>query len=251
MRKRVDLLLVERGFFESRARAQAAIAAGLVRAGGAVVRKASEAISADADIDAADAHPYVSRGGVKLAHALDRFAIPVEGRTVLDIGASTGGFSDALLKRGAARIYAVDAGRDQLHASLRNEPRLVSLEGFDARALDRATIPVPPDLIVADVSFISLVLAMPAALALAAAGADLVALVKPQFEAGRDLVGRGGIVRDPAVHAAACDRVSAFVEGAGWSVRGLTPSPIDGGDGNREFLLWAVRIEAAARGGDG
>ncbi|MDQ0470583.1 TlyA family RNA methyltransferase [Labrys wisconsinensis] len=240
-RQRADLLLVERGYFDSRARAQAAIAAGLVTAGGAVVRKASEAIAPDAEITAAAAHPWVSRGGVKLAHALETFAIPVEDRIALDVGASTGGFSQVLLERGAARVYAVDSGHGQLHPALRRAPCLVSLEGVDARRLSRALVPDAVDLVVIDVSFISLTLVLQAALNLAAPAADLVALVKPQFEAGREHVGKGGIVREEAVHHLVCERIVAHVASLGWRVRDVVPSPIAGGDGNREFLLAADR----------
>ncbi len=242
MRRRADVLLVERGHFGSRAKAQAAIAAGLVRADGRPVRKASETLAADAVIEAKAAFPFVSRGGVKLEHALETFAIAVEGRVALDVGASTGGFSDVLLRRNIARVYAVDVGRDQLHASLRGDARLVSLEGTDARQLDRRLVPEPVDLVVADVSFISLALVLPSALALAAPRADLAVLIKPQFEAGRERIGKGGVVRDEAVHAQVCDRIARLVAGLGWTVRGIVPSPIDGGDGNREFLLVAERV---------
>ncbi len=242
MRKRADVLLVERGHFDSRAKAQAAIAAGLVSADGRPVRKASESLAAEAVIQAQAAFPYVSRGGLKLDHALDHFALPVAGRVVLDIGASTGGFSDVLLRRGAARVYAVDVGHDQLHASLRGDDRLISLEGVDARKLDRALVPDPVDLVVADVSFISLALALPAGLSLAGPGADLAVLVKPQFEAGRERVGKGGVVKDEAVHAEVCRSIAHLVEGLGWKVRGIVPSPIEGGDGNKEFLLSAQKV---------
>jgi 23S rRNA (cytidine1920-2'-O)/16S rRNA (cytidine1409-2'-O)-methyltransferase len=241
VKRRADLVLVERGFFESRAKAQAAIAAGLVTAGGVRVAKSSDTLAANAEIVASAAHPYVSRGGVKLAHALDAFTLPVEGRVALDLGASTGGFTDVLLRRGAARVYAVDAGRDQLHPSLRADPRVISLEGTDARALGPALVPEAIDIVVADVSFISLALVLPPALARAAPTADLVALLKPQFEVGRENVGRGGIVRSEALHADVCDRLAALVAGLGWRVRGVLPSPIEGGDGNREFLLVGER----------
>jgi 23S rRNA (cytidine1920-2'-O)/16S rRNA (cytidine1409-2'-O)-methyltransferase len=242
MRKRADVLLVERGHFDSRAKAQAAIAAGLVSADGKPVRKASEGLAPDVAIEAQAAFPFVSRGGVKLAHALETFAIPVEGRTALDVGASTGGFSDVLLRRGVAKVYAVDVGRAQLHPSLRGDIRLVSLEGVDARQLDRTLVPEPIDLVVADVSFISLALVLPSALALAAPSADLAVLIKPQFEAGRERIGKGGVVRDEAVHAEVCERIAALVAGLGWTVRGIVPSPIEGGDGNKEFLLIAERV---------
>jgi 23S rRNA (cytidine1920-2'-O)/16S rRNA (cytidine1409-2'-O)-methyltransferase len=237
---RIDRLLVERGLFESRAKAQAAIEAGLVTAGATLVRKASEAIAVDAAISATPAHPYVSRGGVKLAAALDHFSFAAQGRICLDVGASTGGFTQVLLERGAARVTAVDVGHGQLHQSLRARPDVVSLEGTDIRTLSPAHLSEPPDLITVDVSFISLKLILPAALALVKAPAQLVALIKPQFEAGRTALKRG-IVRDQAVHAAVCEDISAFVTALGWRVLGVTPSPISGGDGNAEFLLGAAK----------
>lgn len=237
-RVRADRLLVERGLFESRAKAQAAIAAGLVTADGVPVRKASDEIAADAAIEARAAHPYVSRGGVKLAAALDAFGFDPKGRICLDVGASTGGFTQALLERGAARVYAVDVGRGQLHASLRGRPDVVSLEESDIRQLQ--PLDPAPDLVVTDVSFISLKQALPAALRLAAMPTQLVALIKPQFEAGRERV-KKGVVRDPAVHAAVCDDIAAFVASLGWRLVGVIPSPIAGGDGNAEFLLGALR----------
>jgi 23S rRNA (cytidine1920-2'-O)/16S rRNA (cytidine1409-2'-O)-methyltransferase len=239
-RQRADRLLVDRGLFDSRAKAQAAIAAGLVTANGQPVRKASDDISLDAVIHAAPAHPYVSRGGVKLAAALDHFKFDPAGRTCLDVGASTGGFTQVLLERGAACVIAVDVGTAQLHASLRNRDEVIVMETTDIRALDAAAIPAPPQFVVIDVSFISLKLALPPALKLAAPAAQLVALVKPQFEAGRDAV-KKGVVRDAAIHAAVCDDIAAFVMGLGWTVRGVIPSPIEGGEGNREFLLGATR----------
>lgn len=239
MKRRIDLLLVDRGLFDSRARAQAAIAAGRVTVDGRVVAKPSEAVDADAVVTAEAAHPWVGRGGLKLDHALTLWPVPVEGRVALDVGASTGGFTQVCLSRGAARVYAVDVGRDQLHPTLADDPRVVELSGTDARALDAALIPQTPDLIVTDVSFISLAKALPAALALAGPGADLVALVKPQFEAGRDRVGKGGIVKDEAVRRETLDAVAAWLEGQGWTVRATADSPITGGDGNAEFLLWA------------
>ncbi|CAM5763629.1 TlyA family rRNA (cytidine-2'-O)-methyltransferase [Labrys miyagiensis] len=242
MRRRADVLLVERGHFDSRAKAQAAIAAGLVSADGKPVRKASETLEPDVRIEAQPAFAFVSRGGVKLAHAIDVFAIPVEGRVALDVGASTGGFSDVLLQRKAGRVYAVDVGRDQLHPSLRGDARLISLEGHDARQLDRAIVPEAVDLVVADVSFISLALVLPSALALAKPRADLAVLIKPQFEAGRDRIGKGGVVKDEAVHAEVCERIASLVKRLGWEVRGIVPSPIEGGDGNKEFLLVAERV---------
>lgn len=239
MTQRADMLLVERGFFDSRAKAQAAIAAGLVRANGEAVRKASQMLPPDAEIAAGAVHPYVSRGGIKLRAALDHFAIEPQGRIAADIGSSTGGFTQVLLQAGAARVYAVDSGRDQMHASLRGHQNLVLLEQTDARMLDRGVIPEPLHLIVSDVSFISLRLALPAVLALAGRGAHLVALVKPQFEAGRAHIGKGGIVRDKAVHDDVCLGMASWIAGQGWQVADIIPSPISGGDGNAEFLLAA------------
>jgi len=237
---RADRLLVERGLFESRARAQAAIAAGLVTADGARVNKPSDEIALDAVLAAAPAHPWVSRGGVKLAAALDHFGFDPAGRACLDVGASAGGFTDVLLAHGARRVYAVDVGRGQLHASLANRPDVVSLEATDIRRLTPAKLPEPPEAAVVDVSFISLKLVLPPALALLRPPAWLVALIKPQFEAGRRHV-KKGIVRDPQIHAAVCDDIAGAVSGLGWSVSGLCPSPIAGGDGNREFLIGARR----------
>ena len=239
-RERADVLLVKRGFFESRARAQAAIAAGLVTADGTPVRKASDMIAADAEIAAQAAHPYVSRGALKLVAALDAFALDPAGRVCLDIGASTGGFSEVLLERGAEKIYAVDVGRGQLHEKLRSDARVVSLESTDARDLTPELVAEPPTLLLADVSFISLKLVLPAATALLASDAALAVLVKPQFEAGRARVQKG-IVRDERVHEEVCQDISAFVAGLGFTVLGVVLSPIEGGDGNREFLLGAKR----------
>lgn len=239
-RLRADLLLLERGLFASRAQAQAAIAAGLVAADGRPVRKPSDPVRRDAVLDARPAHPYVSRGGVKIAHALDVTGVSPAGRLCLDVGASTGGFTDVLLRRGARHVVAVDVGRDQLHARLRGDARVTSLEDTDIRALERTRLPAPFDLIVVDASFISLTLVLPAALAFAAPTADLLALIKPQFEAPRSAI-RKGIVRDPAAHAAACDRIAGCAGALGWRVTTTFPSPIEGGDGNREFFLWARR----------
>lgn len=239
-RERADVLLVKRGFFESRARAQAAIAAGLVTADGAPVRKASDTIPADADISAQAAHPYVSRGALKLVAALDAFGLDPAARVCLDLGASTGGFSEVLLERGAQKIYAVDVGRGQLHEKLRSDPRVISLESTDARDLTPTLVPDMPTLLVADVSFISLKLVLPAATGVLAPEASMAVLVKPQFEAGRGRVQKG-IVRDETVHEEVCRDIAAFVVGLGFRVLGLTPSPIEGGDGNREFLLGAKR----------
>jgi 23S rRNA (cytidine1920-2'-O)/16S rRNA (cytidine1409-2'-O)-methyltransferase len=237
---RADRLLVERGLFESRAKAQAAIAAGLVAANGIPVTKASATLAADATLNAAPAHPYVSRGGIKLATALDHFSIEPRDRVCLDVGASTGGFTQVLLMRGARRVYAVDVGRDQLHVSLRAHPSVVSREETDIRTLSPALLPESPDLVTIDVSFISLSSVLPAALALTKPPAQLVALIKPQFEAGRAHL-KKGIVRDPQIQDDVCERIRALVARLGWAVAGIIPSPITGGDGNREFLLGARR----------
>jgi 23S rRNA (cytidine1920-2'-O)/16S rRNA (cytidine1409-2'-O)-methyltransferase len=243
LRKRLDELLVERGLAESRTRAQALVMAGLVFSGDRRLDKPGMLIDEDtALVVKGRDHPWVSRGGVKLAHALDRFGIDPAGLVCLDVGASTGGFTDVLLSRGAARVYAVDVGRGQLAWRLRVDPRVVLLERVNARDLTRALIPEPIDLVVCDVSFISLTLALPAALILAAPGARLVALVKPQFEAGRSQVGKGGIVRDPDARREVCERISAWVAAQpGWRVSGLIDSPIAGTEGNLEYLLAAVR----------
>lgn len=232
---------MERGLFESRAKARAAIEAGGVTADGRPVARASEALEADAVLEAKPAHPWVGRGALKLVHALDLWPIEVAGRTVLDVGASTGGFTEVCLARGAARVFAVDVGRGQLHARLRADPRVVSLEAMDARDLTPALIPEPPGLIVTDVSFIGLAKALPAALRLAEPQADAVALVKPQFEAGPEHVGKGGIVADADVQARVLHDAARFFEDAGWRVQATADSPITGGDGNREFLLWAKK----------
>jgi len=239
--QRIDLALVARGHFESRARAREAIEAGLVRVDGRVVKKPSEPVGEDARIEARAPHPWVSRAGLKLAAGLDAFSVDPAGATCLDLGSSTGGFTQVLLSRRAARVYAVDVGHGQLHASLREDPRIVSMEGVDARALEASMFSAPPQVVVSDVSFISLKLVLPHALALAAPGAYLVALVKPQFEAGRAHVNKG-VVRDPATHARVCDEIVALIEGLGWRVTGLAPSPIAGGDGNIEFLIGARRV---------
>jgi 23S rRNA (cytidine1920-2'-O)/16S rRNA (cytidine1409-2'-O)-methyltransferase len=243
IRRRIDLLLVERGLFESRARAQAAIAAGLVTADGAPVTKASSEVPTDAALIATPAHPFVSRGGVKLAAALDRAGIYVKDKVCLDIGASTGGFSEVLAQRGARRIVAIDVGHGQLHPSLHGRPEIVSLEGTDIRNVTPAQLGEAPQLIVIDVSFISLKLVLPAAFALAAPVSTLVALIKPQFEVKRrDL--KKGIVRDEALRAQVCDDIAAFLAAAGWSVLPPFPSPITGGDGNVEFFVIASRGQA-------
>jgi len=238
-RHRADRLLVERGLFESRAKAQAAIEAGLVTADERIVRKASEEIPADAALRASTAHPYVSRGGIKLAAALDHFHFDPKDRVCLDVGASTGGFTQVLLNRGARRVYAIDVGHGQLHKSLCMRPEIVSLEDTDIRSLSPARFDEAPDLVTADVSFISLKLALPSAIALARTPAELIALIKPQFEAGPGAA-KKGIVRDPTVHAAVCDDMAKFLAALDWRVLGIIPSPIEGGDGNAEFLLGAT-----------
>jgi 23S rRNA (cytidine1920-2'-O)/16S rRNA (cytidine1409-2'-O)-methyltransferase len=248
-KRRADQLLVERGLAESRTRAQALILAGRVFAGDRRVEKAGLQLAGDAAILVRGRdHPWVSRGGVKLAHALDHFAIDVSDRVALDIGASTGGFTDVLLARGARRVYAVDVGHGQLAWKLRQDRRVVLRERINARYLGPAEIPEPIDIIACDASFIALVTLLPAPLSLAAAEAVLVALVKPQFEAGREYVGKGGIVRDVAVQQAVCARMAGWVaDQPGWTVLGIAESPIRGADGNREFLLCARRAGASTR----
>ena len=240
-RQRLDQTLVERGLAESRSRARALIEAGLVSVDGAVADKPSRSVAAEAAVTLAGRdHPWVSRGGMKLAHALDHFAVPVAGRLALDIGASTGGFTDVLLTRGAARVYAVDVGHDQLAPKLRADLRVAVLERVNARYLDRTQVPEPVELLVSDASFIGLETLLPAPLALAAPGADLVALIKPQFEVGPARVGKGGVVKDPALHEATCRRIADWLGSRpGWRVLGLTESPILGPDGNVEFLIHA------------
>jgi 23S rRNA (cytidine1920-2'-O)/16S rRNA (cytidine1409-2'-O)-methyltransferase len=240
-KRRADQLLVDRGLAESRAKAQALIIAGLVSAAGRRVDKPGTALAEDAELAVAGRdHPWVSRGGIKLAFALDRFAIDAGGATALDIGASTGGFTDVLLARGAALVHAVDVGRGQLAWKLRQDPRVVVHEGVNARYLTRRDIPEPIDLITCDASFIGLATVLPAPLSLAAERAGLIALIKPQFEAGPAEIGKGGVVRDPAVRRAVCERVAAWIAARpGWCVVGIAESPIQGPAGNREFLLYA------------
>jgi 23S rRNA (cytidine1920-2'-O)/16S rRNA (cytidine1409-2'-O)-methyltransferase len=242
-KQRADQLLVERGLAESRTKARALILAGLVYAGDRRIDKAGDQLAADSALAVRGRdHPWVSRGGVKLAHALDHFGIDAADGIALDIGASTGGFTDVLLAHGARRVYAIDVGRGQLAWKLRQDPRVVVHERLNARALTREHIPEPADIITCDASFIGLASVLPAPLVLAAERAALVALVKPQFEAGREHVGKGGVVRDPAVHRAVCDRAVAWVGAQpGWAVIGIVESPILGPEGNREFLLYARR----------
>jgi len=240
IRERADRLLVARGLFESRARAQAAISAGRVTADGVVVRKASEEISPAAVIAAEPEHPYVSRGGVKLTAALDHFHLDVAGCICLDAGASTGGFAEVLLGRGAKLVYAVDVGRGQLHPRLHACAEIVSIEQTDIRKLHPARLSPKPDCATIDVSFISLKLVLPAVGKLLMPRAEMVALIKPQFEAARSAV-KKGIVRDEVVHRTVCEDVGAFAASLGWRVLGLVPSRILGGDGNREFFIAAER----------
>jgi 23S rRNA (cytidine1920-2'-O)/16S rRNA (cytidine1409-2'-O)-methyltransferase len=238
--KRVDVLLVERGLFESRSRARAAIEAGLVTANDKMIAKPSEIVPSDAVLQAQPAHPYVSRGGVKLAGALERYPIDIEGHVCLDVGASTGGFTEVLLANGAAIVFAIDVGRGQLHRSLRGHPNVVSMEETDIRSLEGKRLPARPDVVVIDVSFISLKLVLPVALSLAAAPMHLLALIKPQFEA-QGKHAKGGIIRDAAVHAQVCDDIAAFAASLGCEDIEVFPSPITGGDGNAEFFLGARR----------
>jgi len=248
-KRRADQLLVERGLAESRTKAQALILAGLVSCGERRVDKPGEQLAADAALVLKDRdHPWVSRGGVKLAHALSRFRITVDEHVALDIGASTGGFTEVLLSRGARRVYAVDVGHGQLAWKLRQDPRVVVRERVNARYLSRTEIPEPVDIITCDASFIGLATVLPAPLALAAEKAQLVALIKPQFEAGPSHVGKGGVVRDPEVHRQVCERAAVWVAAQpGWSVIGIIESPILGPEGNREFLLYARRGEEGER----
>ncbi len=240
-RLRIDQLLVERDPLLSRTRAQSLVMAGAVYAGSRRIDKPGELIAADSAIEVRKPdHPWVSRGGVKLDHALRHFAIDVAGSIALDLGASTGGFVDVLIARGAAHVYAVDVGRGQLAWSLRRSSRVTVLERTNARALDATLIPEAPGIVVADLSFISLKLALPPALSLVASGGRLVALIKPQFEAGRERVGKGGIVRDESVHRGVCDDIRTWLgEVMGWCVDGIVESPIRGAGGNREFLIAA------------
>lgn len=239
-KKRADQLLVDRGLAESRTRAQALILAGLVYAGDRKVEKAGQPMAEDAALDVRGRdHPWVSRGGIKLAHGLDHFGWDVTGAVAIDVGSSTGGFTDVLLSRGTARVYAVDSGTNQLAWKLRQDPRVIVHEQTSARILTPRHIPEPVDVIVCDASFISLSKVLEIPLAFARPGATLIALIKPQFEAGRAEVGKGGVVRDPAVHERVCREVSDWLTGAGWQVAGVTPSPITGPEGNVEFLIGA------------
>ncbi|WP_293989038.1 TlyA family RNA methyltransferase [Sphingomonas sp.] len=240
MKQRIDQLLVDRGLVESRTRAQALIMAGLVFAGGRKVAKPGEQVAEDAAVEVKGRdHPWVSRGGIKLAHGLDHFGWDVAGAMAIDVGSSTGGFTDVLLSRGAARVYAVDSGTNQLAWKLRQDERVIVHEQTSARVLTDAHIPEPADLIVCDASFIGLAKVLEVPLRFARPGARLLALIKPQFEAGRDEVGKGGVVRDPVIHQRVCDEVAAWLTTQGWAVEGVTQSPITGPEGNIEFLIGA------------
>ena len=238
-RDRADRVLTARGFFDSRAKAQEAIAAGLVQVDGKTIAKPSEQIDANAAIVAGAPYPWASRGGVKLAAALDHFGLDPAGKTCVDLGASTGGFTDVLLARGVARVLAVDVGHGQLHPRIAADPRVVVFEGQDARTVTPDLLGGPVDMAVMDLSFISLRLVLPAVPPLLKAGGDLVALIKPQFEVGRALVDKG-LVRDAAARLRACDDVTALLAQLGFTVHGVIPSPIAGGDGNQEFLVAAA-----------
>lgn len=243
-RRRVDQILVDRGLVESRTKAQALIMAGLVFSGEKRVAKAGDQVPEDALLQVrGQEHPWVSRGGCKLAHAIEHFSLSPEGRVCLDVGASTGGFTDVLLTHGAKHVYAVDVGHGQLAWKLRSDPRVTVLEKCNARYLDNTTIPEAPSVVVCDASFIGLRTVLPAALALTTENAWAVALIKPQFEAGRDQIGAKGVVRDPAVHDAVCETIFSWWSSLpGWKVLGIEPSPITGPEGNREFLIAAERI---------
>jgi 23S rRNA (cytidine1920-2'-O)/16S rRNA (cytidine1409-2'-O)-methyltransferase len=238
VKTRLDVTLVERGLVATRERARAVILAGQVTVNGQVVSKAGAPVADDAQVAlTVPDHPYVGRGGIKLAHALDAFAVAVAGRRALDVGASTGGFTDVLLQRGAADVIALDVGHGQLDWKLRSDARVLVREGVNARALTAADVPHAVDIVTIDVAFISLRHIFPALLSFLAPRADIVALVKPQFEAGREEVGRGGVVTDPAVHEAVVERVTGEAAGVGLRRENMTPSPITGASGNREFFL--------------
>lgn len=238
---RADLYLVTHGFYDSRTRAQAAIKAGLVQVDGKHLKKPSDKILDGAVVNAEQAHPWVSRGGIKLAHALAQFNINPAGKICLDVGASTGGFSDVLISQGALKVYAVDVGHSQLHSKLKNMPEIISMESKDARSLTPSDFLRSPELIVCDASFISAMKVLEAPLSLAATNAELVTLVKPQFEVGKSGIGRGGLVKSEALAQKALDKVSDWVSDQGWNIKGVCDSPIKGGSGNHEYLLYAER----------
>ncbi len=241
-KQRVDQMLVDRGLVESRSRAQALVMAGLVFSGETKIAKPGQQLAEDAVLDVRGRdHPWVSRGGIKLAHGLEHFGWDVTDAVAIDVGSSTGGFTDVLLQKGAARVYAVDSGTNQLAWSLRQDPRVIVHEQTSARILTETHIPEPVDIIVCDASFIGLAKVLERPLSFAKPGARLLALIKPQFEAGREEVGKGGVVRDPAVHQRVCDQVVAWLSDSGWQVAGVTQSPITGPEGNIEFLVAASR----------
>ena len=241
-KERVDQLLVGRGLAESRARAQALVLAGLVFSGETKIAKPGQTLPADAPIEVRGRdHPWVSRGGIKLAHALEHFGLDPAGAVAMDIGSSTGGFTDVLLSKGAARVFAVDSGTNQLAWKLRQDPRVTVLEQTSARVLTPELIDAPCNWVVCDASFIGLAKVLEVPLRLAAPQCRLVALIKPQFEVGRAEVGKGGVVRDPALHARVCGEVRDWLEGAGWTIDGIVESPITGPEGNVEFLIAAHR----------
>lgn len=246
---RADHMLVDRGLVESRARAQALILAGLVYHGERKVEKAGQQLPEDAPLDVRGRdHPWVSRGGIKLAHALSHFGVDVGGLVAMDVGSSTGGFTDVLLTHGAVKVYAIDSGTNQLAWKLRNDPRVIVHEQTSARILTPVHVPEPIDIIVCDASFISLAKVLDRPLGFAAPQALLIALIKPQFEAGREEVGKGGVVRDPAIHQRVCDEVRDWIVERGWEVEGIVPSPITGPEGNVEFLIAARRISPQTTG---
>ena len=241
-KQRVDQMLVDRGLVESRSRAQALVMAGLVFSGETKIAKPGQQLAEDAVLDVRGRdHPWVSRGGIKLAHGLEHFGWDVTDAVAIDVGSSTGGFTDVLLQKGAARVYAVDSGTNQLAWSLRQDPRVIVHEQTSARILTETHIPEPVDVIVCDASFIGLAKVLERPLSFAKPGARLLALIKPQFEAGREEVGKGGVVRDPTVHQRVCDQVVAWLSDSGWQVAGVTQSPITGPEGNIEFLVAASR----------
>ncbi len=242
-KSRADTALVDRGLVESRTKAQALIMAGQVFSGERRIDKAGDVVADEQPLEVRGAeHPWVSRGGIKLAHGLEHFAFAVKGLIGLDLGSSTGGFTDVLLQAGAAKVYAVDVGRGQLHWKLRNDPRVIVLESTNARHLGASDVPEPVDLITCDVSFIGLEKVLPPAMALTAPAARLIALIKPQFQVGKGQVGKGGVVRDPVLHERVCGEIETMIAGmSGWRVLGITESPITGPQGNKEFLIAAVR----------
>lgn len=244
MKRRLDQLLVDRGLVESRTRAQALVMAGKVFSGERKMEKAGQQVAEDIALEVrGQDHPWVSRGGLKLAHALEHFGVDPTGAVAIDVGASTGGFTDVLIQGGAAKVYAVDVGHGQLAWKLRNDDRVIVLEKTNARHLGAEHVPEPVEMVVCDASFISLKTVLPAAIAMVKPGGRLVALIKPQFEAGREQVGKGGVVRDPEVHAAVCDDIRAWLDGVGgWAIDGIVPSPITGPEGNVEFLISARRL---------